>query len=92
MSNTAQMPQMMLPYQPFHPPSVGPSPATMPPQTPVPSAMQPTTGAAGMHWKPPSAAVGNSNNNSTAANSYYHHHQPNEQQKLNNRYNLNNSK
>ncbi|XP_060860355.1 lysine-specific demethylase 3A-like isoform X4 [Metopolophium dirhodum] len=87
MSNTAQMPQMMMPYQPFHPPSVGPPPA-MPPQTPAPSAMQPTMGAAGgMLWKPPAVPVANSNNNSTAANSYYHHHRPNEQQQLNSRGN-----
>lgn len=94
MSNTAQMPQMMHPYQPFHPPSVGPPPA-MPPQSPAPSAMQPTMGAAGgMLWKPPTVPVANGNNNSTAANSYYHHHRPNEQQQLNSRYNLtlNNSK
>lgn len=88
MSNTAQIPQMMMPYQPFHPPSVGPPPA-MPPQTPAPSAMQPTMGAAGgMLWKPPAVPVANGNNNPTAANSYYHHHRPNEQQQLNSRYNL----
>jgi len=84
MSNTAQMPQMMLPYQPFLPPPVGQPPA-MPSQTPAPSSMQPAMGSAGMMWKPPTASAANGNNNSTAANSYYHHHRANEQQKLNNR-------
>ncbi|XP_026816399.1 lysine-specific demethylase 3A-like isoform X3 [Rhopalosiphum maidis] len=87
MSNTAQMPQMMLPYQPFPPPSVGPPPP-MPPQTPTPSAMQPALGAAGMLWKPSTVATANANNNSAAANNYYHHHRPNEQHKPNSRGNV----
>jgi len=77
------MPQMMLPYQPFPPPSVGPPPP-MPPQTPTP-VMQPALGAAGMLWRPPTVSVANANNNPTAANSYYHHHRPNEQHKSNSR-------
>lgn len=80
------MPQMMLPYQPFPPPSVGPPPP-MPqipqmPQMPTPM-MQPALGAAGMLWRPPTVTVANANNNPTAANNYYHHHRPNEQQKSN---------
>ncbi|KAE9522311.1 hypothetical protein AGLY_017286 [Aphis glycines] len=71
------MPQVMLPYQPFPSPSVGPPPP-MPPQTPT-SVMQPTLASAEIQRRPPTVAVANANNNSTAGNSYYYHHRPNEQ-------------
>ncbi|KAE9523675.1 hypothetical protein AGLY_015893 [Aphis glycines] len=75
--NDVQMPQVMLPYQPFPSPSVGPPPP-MPPQTPT-SVMQPTLASAEIQRRPPTVAVANANNNSTAGNSYYYHHRPNEQ-------------